>query len=107
MTRLRFLLLEDNPLDAEVTKVTLTDSGLDIAIQIVETRSQFITALKTQTFDLILADYALPGFDGYEALTITRDRNPDIPFIFSRITSRRSRSPRARDTTRPQSCPRR
>jgi two-component system, NarL family, sensor histidine kinase UhpB len=30
----------------------------------------------------VLADYSLPGFDGFKALSILRDRCPDVPFIF-------------------------
>jgi DNA-binding NtrC family response regulator len=33
-------------------------------------------------FDLILADYTLPSFDGLSALRIVRQQLPDVPFIF-------------------------
>ncbi|MBD2308978.1 PAS domain S-box protein [Chroococcidiopsis sp. FACHB-1243] len=82
MIALRFLLLEDNPLDADVIQVTLTDGGIDCELLRVETRTEFISALETDEFDLILADYALPSFDGISALEITLNLRPDIPFIF-------------------------
>jgi diguanylate cyclase (GGDEF)-like protein len=82
MSVLRFLLLEDNPLEAEVVRGTLTDEGIECEIQVVETRAQFEAALATQTYDLVLADYALPGFDGLTALEITQQRCPTLPFIF-------------------------
>lgn len=47
-----------------------------------ETRSDFISALETDEFDLILADYALPTFDGISALQIAHNLRPDLPFIF-------------------------
>jgi PAS domain S-box-containing protein len=79
---LRFLLLEDNPLDADAIKATLRDRGIDCELLRVETRSNFIKALSSDAFDLILADYALPGFDGLSALSIARDKSPEVPFIF-------------------------
>lgn len=82
MTKLQILFLEDNPLDAEVVRVTLSEGGIDCELRQVETRNQFITAIETDRFDLILADYAMPGFDGLTALEIALDLCPDVPFIF-------------------------
>ncbi|MCC5621798.1 response regulator [Nostoc sp. CHAB 5715] len=48
----------------------------------VETDADFLAALEAETFDLILADYALPSFDGISALEIARNRTPEVPFIF-------------------------
>jgi PAS domain S-box-containing protein len=80
--KLRFLSLEDNPLDAEMIEVTLLNSDIDCELQRVDTRADFINALETAEFDLILADYSLPNFDGLSALNIAHDRRPDIPFLF-------------------------
>ncbi|MBE9047810.1 response regulator [Pleurocapsales cyanobacterium LEGE 10410] len=79
---LKFLLLEDSPLDADVTLATLIDGGIDCELWQVDTRDEFVTALEGDRFDLILADYALPGFDGASALNIARSICPDVPFIF-------------------------
>ncbi len=82
MSTLRFLLLEDNPLDAELVQLTLLNSAIGFELLRVETRADFVAALKTDEFDLILADYALPNFDGISALEIACNLRPDIPFIF-------------------------
>jgi PAS domain S-box-containing protein len=82
MIALRFLSLEDNPLDAEVIQTTLTNGGIDCELLRVETRSSFVAALETYEFDLILADYTLPSFDGISALEIACNLCPDVPFIF-------------------------
>ena len=42
----------------------------------------FVEALRLGGFDLILADYTLPGYDGAAALAAARELRPDIPFIF-------------------------
>lgn len=80
--KLRILLLEDNADDAELVEHVLLDGGLDFTLTRVETRNGFQDALDRDPPDLILSDYALPSFDGYTALTIARDRHPNIPFIF-------------------------
>ena len=41
-----------------------------------------VAALEQGGFDLILADYTLPSFDGLSALKITLEKCPDVPFIF-------------------------
>ena len=86
MMSLQFLLLEDSPLDAELVCATLTESGIDCQLVQVKTRVEFETALERGGFDLILADYALPSFDGISALGIAQNICPDIPFIFVTAT---------------------
>jgi len=81
-TSLRILILEDSPLDAELTLAALADGGIAFTATRVETRDDFLTALEQGETDLILADYALPSFDGIAALAIARVVAPAIPFIF-------------------------
>ncbi|MBA3470847.1 MAG: response regulator [Herpetosiphonaceae bacterium] len=79
---LRILHLEDEIIDFEISQITLAKSGLDCVIERAETRAAFETALAERPIDVILADYALPTFDGMAALRIARERYPAIPFIF-------------------------
>lgn len=79
---LNILLLEDSPLDAELAISTLKSGGLSFRATRVETRDDYIAALCTGEYDLILADYALPSFDGVSALRIAAAQVPDVPFIF-------------------------
>ena len=81
-TRVTILNLEDSPNDAELNQVTLEAEGIECDVTRVETRAQFVAAMEQGTFDLILADYSLPGFDGLRALELAREQSPDIPFIF-------------------------
>lgn len=60
MSALQFLLLEDKPLDAEPIQAMLTAGGIDYELLRVGTGADFVTALETRAFDLILAAYALP-----------------------------------------------
>lgn len=83
MTRkLRILNLEDNPVDSELIQTTLAGEEIESEIVRVETREGFVTALETGEFDIILADYSLPGFNGMSALDIALKKSPSVPFIF-------------------------
>src|ERR687893_2434605 len=81
MKALRILNLEDSPLDAELLHATLTDGGVECEILRVQTRADFATALESGDFDLVLADYSLPSFDGLSALKIAQEIDPEIPFV--------------------------
>jgi signal transduction histidine kinase/CheY-like chemotaxis protein len=79
---LKMLHIEDNPADAELIKVALRRGGFNCDVLRVETRDACQSALREQNFDLIIADYALPAFDGISALAIAHQLQPDTPFIF-------------------------
>lgn len=79
---LRILHLEDDPMDAELVLMALTAEGLQCEVQVVSRREEFGTALLRGGIDLILADFALPAFDGMSALAMVRDKRPDLPFVF-------------------------
>ena len=69
---LRILHLEDDLLDAELIKSTLEGEGIACKIFRVETRNDFVAAVDRGGFDIIFADYSLPGFDGLSALAIAK-----------------------------------
>src|SRR5215218_2734632 len=79
---LRVLLLEDDPLDAELIQATLTGGGIACETTRVQMREEFVAALESGNFDLILSEYALPSFMGLSALEVARETDPQIPFIF-------------------------
>ena len=78
---LRVLHLEDNPFDAELIQRMLSAEGIKCDIVRVETQEQFSAELAKADYDIVLADYALPSFNGMTALAITRQNRQDIPFI--------------------------
>jgi signal transduction histidine kinase len=82
ITTLKILLLEDSPLDADLVIDWLQDGGLNCQFNCVQTRDDFVKALREGGFELILADYSLPGFDGIAALELAQELRPQIPFIF-------------------------
>ena len=79
---LRILHLEDNPADAQLLQAMLKSQGVVCTIKPVETRQAFEAALEQEPVDLIISDFTLPTFDGVSALILTRQRKPELPFIF-------------------------
>jgi PAS domain S-box-containing protein len=77
----RILLLEDDDTDAELIRELLA-THFDCKITRVQTRVDFVDALQSGDFDLILSDYQLPSFDGISALKLALSARPDLPFIF-------------------------
>ena len=78
---LRILHLEDSPLDAELVREWLTDAGLSIQLDWAANEQEFTSFLQSGGYDLILADYRLPGFNAPAALLLAKAYCPDIPFI--------------------------
>src|SRR5215470_4371171 len=83
---LRILHLEDDGKDAELIESVLEGGGIVSQVTRVETRDEFIASLDEGGFDLILADFSLPSFDGLSALQVALERSPDVPFIFVSAT---------------------
>jgi PAS domain S-box-containing protein len=78
---LRVLHLEDDPHDRELAAAALENDGLHCDYQYAVSREQFEAALLSQQFDLILADYQLPSFDGLTAQGLARRLSPQTPFV--------------------------
>ncbi len=80
-TEIRILHLEDNKLDAELVQSILEGEGFKTTVKRVESKADFLAALEAGGWDVILADYSLPSFDGRAALTLVREKTPQVPFI--------------------------
>ena len=78
----RILHLEDDVADAELVQAMLESAGIACQINRVETRDEFEQTLLKGGFDVILADFRLPMFDGMSALRQTLESCPNVPFIF-------------------------
>jgi len=81
-TPLRILHLEDNDVDAEFVRLTLEQAGVDPSITRVDSRDAFLAEVRGKTYDVIISDFSLPGFDGLSALRLVRQERIDTPFIF-------------------------
>lgn len=80
-TPIRILYLEDEANLEEVVKLYLEKEGIDAEIIRVATRHDFESKLKQKDFNVVLIDRMLDGFNGFEAITITRKYDSIIPVI--------------------------
>lgn len=78
--RLRLLLIEDNPADAELVLLHLRRHGFEPDCTRVESEAELRTALPAG-WDVVLSDYELPQFDGMRALALVREHDASLPFI--------------------------
>ena len=75
------LHVEDDLVDAQLIRETLAQDGFVADVERVDTEAAYVAALDRGHFDLILADYSLPSFDGLSALRIARARDTEVPVI--------------------------
>ena len=78
---LRVLVVEDSEFDAQIMITILRKGGYDVTSSRVENAEALRTALKEQTWHLILADYNLPTFSAPAALEVLKETGLDLPFI--------------------------
>lgn len=80
-TSLRLLLAEDTPDDAVLLVRALKRSGYAVQCERVETEAQMRAALDRGGWELVISDYSMPQFGALEALRITKEFDPYLPFI--------------------------
>jgi PAS domain S-box-containing protein len=78
---LRVLIVEDSQNDALLMEIELQRAGYDPVCERVETREAMSEALARQAWELVIADYVMPRFNGLEALALVKARGLDLPFI--------------------------
>lgn len=80
-TPLRVLLVEDSADDAALLLLELRRGGFSIAFEQVDTPAAMEEALDGHTWDIVIADHAMPYFSAPAALNILQRRGLDLPFI--------------------------
>lgn len=78
---LRILCLEDVAADAELEECALREAGLIFTMRRVASRVSFATHLETFKPDLVIVDCRLPDIDGLSAISLVRERQPQLPII--------------------------
>jgi diguanylate cyclase (GGDEF)-like protein/PAS domain S-box-containing protein len=78
----RVLFVDDHEADVVLERHALEADGLDFTWCCVATESQLRSALGDFAPDVILCDYAVPGYSGDAALNLARALCPRTPFLF-------------------------
>jgi len=78
---LHLLIAEDSPNDLALLLLELTRAGVRYSHTHVENKIQFEDALAAETFDAVISDYRLPGWNGIDALDAVRVRDSYLPFL--------------------------
>ncbi len=78
---LRVLLVEDESADVELTLRALRKAGFEATADVAETAAEFTDLIRKNSYDVVLADYKLPTWNGMEAVAVLRREELDIPVI--------------------------
>jgi len=78
---LRVLIVDDSENDVLILLRALRKAGYEPAHERVSTASAMKEALQRQEWEVVISDYEIPGFGGFEALQILKDSERDLPFI--------------------------
>lgn len=78
---LRVLIVEDSEDDALLLLMELQRSGYEPDVERVETREAMKEALGRREWDIVISDYVMPRFSGFDALNVLEESGLDLPFI--------------------------
>jgi CheY-like chemotaxis protein len=73
----RILIVEDNPVDEQLFKATL--SPLSLNIDVAKDGREGYQKLKTNAYDLVIVDLILPNMSGVELLRTIKEENIGLP----------------------------
>jgi light-regulated signal transduction histidine kinase (bacteriophytochrome) len=76
------LIVDGNKPEAELVLARLAAAGVPYEVRRVSGRAAFLAAVAERCPDLVLADFALPTFDGQLASDIAKRLCPGVPFLF-------------------------
>ena len=80
-TPIRVLFIEDSEEDMQLLIRQLRQGGYVPACERVDTADGLRAALHRGGFEMIISDYTMPRFSGLEALAVTLQLAPDVPFL--------------------------
>ena len=78
---LKVLNLDDSPQDIEIMRELLTDAGFELEMDCTDVEKEAVSFLRGGSYDIILSDFRMPGFDAFGALRLAMEICPNVPFI--------------------------
>ena len=79
----RILFVDDKESDVELCLHELKRMDFAVSSDWVQDPAEFRERLRTQSYDVIVCDYSMPGWTGMEALELLHQANQEIPFILA------------------------
>ncbi len=81
-TPIQVLFVEDSEVDVELALRSLEQGGFEVSWERVDLEEDLKRALGSSKPQAILSDFSMPRFDGIDALRLSKELAPGIPFIF-------------------------
>ena len=78
---LHALIVEDEGADVDLELCALRTGGFDATADVAQNAEEFTALVRSRPYDIILADYRLPTWNGLESVEILRREGLDIPVI--------------------------
>jgi len=78
---LRALLVQDEPSDFELALRALQQAGLEADADVAQSSEEFTDLVRKNSYDVILAHYKLPNWNGMESVALLRQEGLDVPVI--------------------------
>ena len=78
---LRALIADDSENDVLLLVRVLRKAGYEPVYERVWTAPAMKAALQRQAWDIVISDYEMPNFGGFEALQLLKESGHDLPFI--------------------------
>src|SRR5215471_19719550 len=78
---LRVLVADDSENDAFLVLRVLKRAGYEPIHERVWSAPMMKTALQRQAWDVVISDFEMPNFGGFEALQLLKESGQDLPFI--------------------------
>ena len=81
MSKLRFLFLEDNSIDAQLIIDELRDFGFQFEQLLVNNKQEFLVGLNNFNPHIVFSDFLIPDFNGIEVIKEIINKHQGIPII--------------------------
>ena len=78
---LRALIADDSENDVLLLLRALRKAGYEPVYERVSSAAGMKAALQRQAWDIVISDYEMPNFGGFEALQVLKESGHDLPFI--------------------------
>jgi diguanylate cyclase (GGDEF)-like protein/PAS domain S-box-containing protein len=79
----RILFVDDSESDVDLCLQELKRMDFAVSSDWVQSSAEFGKRLRTQSYDVIVCDYSMPGWTGIEALELLNQADLGIPFILN------------------------